>query len=194
MIKIISTVIILLVSSICISAAEVGDDGLHKQDWFSVTFRDLNEDLEAANENGKRLVMFFEQRGCIYCREVHEKVLSDPEVSNFIKENFMVVQYNLYGDEEVIDFNGDALTEKTAARKWGVLFTPTIMFMPEGSDDSKTAQQQAVALMPGAFRKGTFLDMFKWVHQKGYEGDEGFQQFHARSIRERASAGIENTD
>ena len=159
--KIISGFIILLVTSMQNSAAEIGDDGLHKQDWFSVTFKDLNEDLEAANESGKRLVMFFEQRGCIYCRQVHEHVLSDPEVSDFIKENFMVVQYNLYGDEQVVDFDGDALTEKKAARKWGVLFTPTIMFMPEDAIAEKNALQQAVALMPGAFQKGTFLDMFK---------------------------------
>lgn len=175
-------------------AAELGDDGLYKQDWFSVTFRDLNEDLDAANNDSKRLVMFFEQRGCIYCKEVHEKVLSDPEVREFIEKNFMVVQYNLYGDEEVVDFDGEDLTEKTAARKWGVLFTPTILFMPEQAAEGKHAQQQAVAVMPGAFRKGTFLDMFKWVHQKGYDGAEGFQQFHSRSIREREAAGIENTD
>lgn len=175
-------------------SAELGDDGLYKQDWFSVTFRDLNEDLEAANDEGKRLVMFFEQRGCIYCKEVHEKVLIDPEVREFIKQNFMVVQYNLYGDEEVVDFDGEDLTEKTAARKWGVLFTPTILFMPEVTSDGKSAQELAVATMPGAFRKGTFLDMFKWVHQKGYDSDEGFQQYHARSIRERTAAGIKNTD
>ncbi len=179
---------------VALSAAEIGDDGLYKQDWFSVTFRDLAEDLEAANDEGKRLVMFFEQRGCIYCKEVHEKVLSDPEVRDFIEANFMVVQYNLYGDEEVFDFDGQALTEKTAARKWGVLFTPTILFMPEQATDNKSAQELAVAVMPGAFRKGTFLDMFKWVHQKGYAGDEGFQQYHARSIREREAAGIQNTD
>ena len=179
---------------VALLAAEIGDDGLYKQDWFSVTFRDLSEDLESANDEGKRLVMFFEQRGCIYCKEVHEKVLSDPEVRDFIESNFMVVQYNLYGDEEVVDFDGEMMTEKTAARKWGVLFTPTILFMPEQAADSKSAQELAVAIMPGAFRKGTFLDMFKWVHQKGYAGDEGFQQYHARSIREREAAGIQNTD
>lgn len=185
---------VLMLMPIGLSAAEVGDDGLHKQDWFSVTFRDLAEDLETANDDGKRLVMFFEQRGCIYCREIHEKVLTDPEVRDFIQENFMVVQYNLYGDEEVVDFDGDELTEKSAARKWGILFTPTILFMPEEASEGKNAQQQAVAVMPGAFRKGTFLDMFKWVHEKGYDGDEGFQQYHARSIRERSAAGVENTD
>jgi len=175
-------------------AAELGDDGLHKQEWFSVTFKDMAEDIEAAKDSGKRLAIFFEQRGCIYCKEVHENVLSDPEISDFIKNNFMVVQYNLYGDEEVTDSDGESLSEKQAARKWGVLFTPTIMFMPEQISEEKNAQQIAVAAMPGAFKKGTFLDMFKWVHQKGYEGEEGFQQFHARSIRERNESGITNTD
>ena len=36
----------------------------------------------------------------------------------------MVVQYNLYGDEEVTDLDGEVLSEKQAARKWRILFTP----------------------------------------------------------------------
>ena len=38
--------------------------------------------------------------------------------------------------------------------------------------------------MPGAFGKWTFLNMFRWVDDKGYEGDEHFQKFHARIIEE----------
>ncbi len=176
------------------ATVEIGDDGLHKQDWFAVTFRDIAEDIETARDEGKRLAMIFEQRGCIYCTEVHEKVLVDPEVRDFLQTNFMIVQYNLYGDEEVMDTDGEALTEKTAARKWAVLFTPTIIFMPEVIGSAMDVRQAAVAVMPGAFRKGTFLDMFAWVHQRGYESDEGFQQFHARRIRERSAAGQVNTD
>lgn len=175
-------------------AAEVGDDGLHKQAWFATTFRDIKEDMATARAEGKRLALIFEQRGCTYCRQVHEKVLTDPEVRDFIKDNYMVVQYNLYGDEEVTDLDGEALTEKTAARKWRVTFTPTIFFMPEETDGTKDVGASTVAVMPGAFRKGTFLDMFQWVHKKGYETDEGFQRYHARRIVERREAGVKNTD
>ncbi len=175
-------------------ATEVGDDGLHKQAWFATTFRDIKEDMETARAEGKRLALIFEQRGCIYCQQVHENVLTDPEVRDFIKDNYMVVQYNLYGDEEVIDLDGEALTEKTAARKWRVTFTPTIFFMPEETDGKKDVGASTVAVMPGAFRKGTFLDMFQWVHKKGYETDEGFQRYHARRIVERREAGEKNTD
>ncbi|PJK30185.1 thioredoxin family protein [Minwuia thermotolerans] len=175
-------------------AAKLGEDGLHKEDWFAITFRDIREDMADAAAQGKRLALIFEQRGCIYCKKVHEEVLSDPQVRDYIKANYLVVQYNLYGDEEVVDLDGETLTEKTAGRKWGIVFTPTILFMPETAGEELSASQAAVAAMPGAFRKGTFLDMFTWVREKRYQTDEDFQRFHARRIREREAAGVQNTD
>ncbi len=176
------------------AAFTIGDDGLHKEDWFSITFRDIREDIATAKKDGKRLAIIYEQRGCIYCKKVHEQLLTDPQVRDYIKKNFMLVQYNLYGDEEMTDMDGKTLTEKTAARRWSIVFTPTILFMPETAPGGLTAAQAAVAVMPGAFAKGTFLDMFTWVRQKGYAGEEDFQRYHARRIRERASAGQINTD
>ncbi|MEM9471258.1 MAG: thioredoxin family protein [Pseudomonadota bacterium] len=192
--RILLAVTVLLAGLLGAVASEIGDDGLHKQAWFATTFRDIKEDMTTAKEEGKRLALIFEQRGCIYCRQIHEEVLADPEVRDFIKDNYMVVQYNLYGDEEVTDLDGETLTEKTAARKWRVTFTPTIFFLPEDADGKKDVGASTVAVMPGAFRKGTFLDMFQWVHKKGYETDEGFQRYHARRIVERREAGEENTD
>lgn len=170
-------------------AAEIGDDGLHKEPWFSLTFRDIAEDLGAAREEGKRLAIVFEQRGCIYCRKMHEEILSDPEVRDFIQANFMVVQYNMFGDEEVTDLDGEVLTEKSAARKWGYVFTPTIVFFPEEASEGLPVNDVAVATMPGAFGKWTFLNMFRWVREKGYETDEHFQKYHARIVQELRDAG-----
>ena len=75
-----------------------------------------------------------------------------------------MVQINLHGDTEVTDFDGEVLTEKQAARKWGLLFTPSILFLPEEVEDGLSAQAASVALMPGAFGAGTTLDMFTWVN------------------------------
>jgi thioredoxin-related protein len=163
-------------------AAELGEDGLHKQPWFALTFKDMTEDIEAAAADGKRLAVIFEQRGCIYCKKLHEEVFSDPEVSDYISDNYMVVQMNLFGDEEVTDFDGTALPEKDMAKRWGVVFTPTILFMPEAATDGATAGEAAVSTMPGAFAKGTTLNMFRWVVEKGYESDEHFQKYHARML------------
>ncbi|OJJ10325.1 thioredoxin [Alphaproteobacteria bacterium AO1-B] len=169
--------------------ATLGEDGLHKQPWFTITFKDIAEDIETASDEGKRLALVFEQRGCIYCKAMHEKLLSDPEVTDYIKEHFMVVQYNMFGDEEVIDIDGEELTEKTAARKWGYVFTPTIVFLPDEIPEDGTVADSAVATMPGSFGKWTFLNMFRWVNEKGYESDEHFQKYHARIINELRDHG-----
>jgi thioredoxin-related protein len=164
------------------TAAEIGEDGLHKQPWMPVTFKDMAEDLETAADEGKRLAIIFEQRGCIYCKKMHEEVFTDPEVADFIKANFMVVQMNLFGDEEVTDFDGEALPEKEMAKRWGVLYTPTILFMPEDAPEDGTAAAAAVSTIPGAFGKYTTLHMFQWVHEKGYASGEHFQKYHARKL------------
>lgn len=169
------------------AAAELGDDGLHKTDWMRDTFKDLREDLAEANAEGKRLAIIMEQRGCVYCTQMHEEVFPQPVLADYIRDNFFVVQMNLHGDTEVTDFDGEALSEKQAARKWGMLFTPTILFLPEEVVEDQTAAQSAVAVMPGAFGLGTTIDMFTWVAEKRYELDNGedFQRYHARRIQER---------
>ncbi len=168
-------------------AADLGPDGLHKADWMRDTFKDLREDLDEANAEGKRLFVIFEQRGCIYCTRLHEQVFSDPEIADYIRENFFVVQLNLHGDIEVTDFDGDTRGEKAMARKWGMLFTPTILFFPEEVPEGVPAPQAAVAVMPGAFDGGTVYNMFTWVVEKRYalEGEEDFQRYHARRLVER---------
>lgn len=171
------------------AAAELGDDGLHKQPWMRDTFKDLREDLAEAKAEGKRLVLFFEQRGCIYCKQMHEEVFSDPGISDYIGENYFVVQLNLHGDIEVTDFDGETLPEKDMAGKWRVLFTPSIVFLPEEVPENQSALEASVAVMPGAFGKGTTKDMFTWVAEKRYLLDNGedFQRYHARKIQERGN-------
>jgi len=172
-----------------IDAAEPGPGALHHKDWFAVTFKDVREDMETATAEGKRLAIIVEQHGCIYCRKLHEEVLSDPEVANFIKENFVVVQYNMFGDEEVTDLDGEVMTEREAIRRWAVSFTPTVIFLPEDAPEGATVSDVEVERMPGAFGKWTTLDMFRWVDMKGYETDQHFQKFHAEHIEKLRAEG-----
>lgn len=170
------------------AAAELGDDGLHKADWFHDTFKDLGEDFADAKAQGKRMVIMVEQRGCIYCTEMHEKVFPEPRINAMLNDDYYAIRINLHGDTEVTDTDGEVLTEKGAARKWGVLFTPTIVFLPTELDPEKSAVQQAVAVMPGAFSGGTTFDLLTWVKERRYldQSEEDFQRYHARMIRERA--------
>src|SRR6056300_113909 len=111
------TVLMLLAFAVSAQAAELGDDGLHKTSWMRDTFKDLREDLNEAQDEGKRLAIIFEQRGCVYCSKMHKEVFPRPELADYISDNFFVVQLNLHGDTEVTDFDGEVLSEKAAARK-----------------------------------------------------------------------------
>jgi thioredoxin-related protein len=170
-------------------AVEVGDDGLYDAPWLVETFKDLREDLAEAGADGKRLMVIFEQRGCVYCRQMHEEVFPIPEIAAML-DNYFVVQMNLYGDTEVTDFDGEVLSEKAAARKWGVMFTPTMMFFPEEVPEGVSAPQAAVAVMPGAFGKGTTLDMLTWVAED-HSAEEDFQRYHSRMIQERGDGNFD---
>ncbi len=165
-----------------VMAAELGDDGLHKTDWLRDTFKDLREDLAEANAEGKRLAVIVEQRGCIYCKKMHEEVFPDPKIDAYIRENYFFIQINMFGDVEVTDFDGEVLAEKDMVRKWGLLFTPTMMFLPEEVPADRSAAQAAVAAMPGAFGRGTTLAILTWVRDKVYLTDEPFQKYVAARV------------
>lgn len=182
------TTLCALVLALPLWAAELGDDGLHKADWMRDTFKDLSEDLAEASAEGKRLLVIWEQRGCIYCSKMHAEVFPDPRVRALLEERYFVVQMNLFGDVDVTDFDGEVLSEKAAAMKWGIMFTPTLMFFPEAVGDGMPAGQAAAVQMPGAFGVGTTLDLLTWVDERGYLGEENFQKYHARKIAERRAA------
>jgi len=171
-----------------VTAAEMGDDGLHKTPWMRDTFKDLREDLDEANAEGKRLMILWEQRGCIYCTKMHEDVLPRPEIAQLVSENYFVVQMNLFGDIEVTDFDGEVLSEQEMALKWGIMFTPTFMFFPTEVGEGVNARDAAVASMPGAFGFHTTRNLLSWILEEGYLGSENFQKYHARKFAEWQAA------
>lgn len=68
--------------------ARIGDDGLHKQDFFLDSFLEMGADLEEAAAEGKGLIVIFEQRGCPYCRELHNVNFERSEIVEYISDNF----------------------------------------------------------------------------------------------------------
>jgi thioredoxin-related protein len=163
-------------------AVPVGDDGLHKPDWLRETFKDMRDDLDEANAEGKRLLVIWEQRGCIYCTRMQEDILTRPEIDAIIRDHFFVVQMNLFGDVEVTDFDGTTRSEKDMALRWGVMFTPTLMFFPEQVEDGARADRATVATMPGSFGPITTQSLFEWVRDKVYEDGENFQRYVAQRV------------
>jgi len=149
-------------------ATRLNDDGLHTEDWFLESFLDLNQDIADAAAKGKRVAVVFEQRGCIYCAEMHEKQLSDAAITGYIRQHFEVIQLNLFGAREVTDLDGKVLAEKEMARRWSVQVTPTILFLPD-KPGKTPLRDAAVARMRGLLAPPAFLAMFRFVAERHYE-------------------------
>lgn len=170
-------------------AVELNDDGLHVQPWFLDTFLELADDLKEAGDQGKNFAVFFEQRGCPYCREMHQVNLARPEISGYIAANFAPIQLNLWGSRMVTDFDGEELEERDLARKWGVNFTPTICFFPMGDPEAKSGRDLEVARMPGYFKPFHFVSMFEYVRQGRYK-DIDFQRFLQEKVAKLEEEGV----
>ena len=171
-------------------AAQKGDDGIWHQSWFVQSFLDLKEDFAEARAKGRRFAVIFEQRGCIYCTKMHTEVLAQRYINDYVRLNFHIVQLDLWGSRETTDFDGKKFPEKKLAERWGVLFTPTIVFFKEdlAGLDGQWGQPLEVARMQLGIGAGTFYDMFVWVRARIYEMDRNFQRFHIERTGARDAA------
>lgn len=168
-------------------AAVKGEDGLYHQTWFPHSFLDLREDFAEARAAGKRFAVIFEQRGCVYCVKMHKEVLAKRYINDYVDANFRIVQMNLWGDRETTDFDGKTMTEKELAERWGVLFTPTVVFFKEdiAGAPGQAGRDLEVARMSLGIGANTFYDMFVWVREKVYLENASFQRFHLQRYHER---------
>ena len=148
----------------------------------------LREDFNDAKAEGKRFAVVFEQRGCPYCIKLHNEILALKYINDYVRENFRIVQLDLWGAREVTDFDGSKMPEKALAERWGVIFTPTIVFFKDdltGLDGKWGRPLEAIERLPLSYGQHTFYDLFVWVRHKLYEKDRNFQRFHISRIAER---------
>jgi thioredoxin-related protein len=96
---------------------------------------------------------------------------AQPEIEAFVKERFEILQLNLIGSREVTDFDGEKLSEKRLAEKYGIRFTPTFQFFPENAAGlgGKRPREREVTRGQGYLRPREFRRMFAFVAEKAYD-------------------------
>mgnify|MGYP000269701164 CR=1 FL=1 len=151
--------------------AVLTDDGLHYQPWFLESFLELADDHSTANDSEKHFAIMWELKNCPYCAKTHEVNLADQKISGFIQDNFDVLQLNVIGSRKVIDFDGEELSEKKLAKKYGVRFTPTVQFFPKEFKDLESISplDREIARLPGYMEPNKFLSIFQYVASETYK-------------------------
>ena len=150
-----------------------------KPDWFKNSFLDINEDIAEAKDSGKRLMLYFYQDGCPYCKKLLQDNFGQRSIAEKTRKNFDVVPINIWGDREVT-LGDKVLTEKKFAAQLRVMYTPTLIFFNE---DGK-----AILRANGYYQPDKFNAALDYVIGK-HDANENFRSYLAR-VEPAPSKGV----
>ena len=102
--------------------------------WFAPSFLDIREDVAEAAKEARRLMVYFHQDGCPYCKRLVEVNFRDARVVEKTRRHFMAIDINIFGDREVTWTDGRRMTEKQFAALLKVQFTPTLVFFDDRAE------------------------------------------------------------
>jgi len=96
--------------------------------WFSNSLLDFQDEIPEAAREGKRVMIYFGQDGCPYCKALMQTSFGPGPLADKTRRHFTAIAVNIWGDAEITWIDGRRFTEKTLARELKVQFTPTLLF------------------------------------------------------------------
>ncbi len=154
----------------------------HEQqpEWFKVSFLDLYEDIAEAADDDKRVMIYFFQDGCPYCKKLLEDNFGQRDITDKTRKHFDVVTLNIWGDREVT-VGDKVMTEKEFAAALKVQYTPTLIFFDENN--------KAVYRANGYYPPEKFDVVLDYVGQKK-ESEISFQDYLSQVAPQPASGKL----
>ena len=149
--------------------------------WFKNSFLDFRDDVKDATAHNKRLVLFFYQDGCPYCKILVDTNLAQKNITDILKTRFDVITVNLWGDRDVTDIDGVRMIEKQFAEKMKVMYTPTVLFFDE--------QAKVVLRVNGYYEPHKFLAALNYAAGK-HEKESSFRDYFAKLSPPAASGTL----
>ena len=98
---------------------------------FVETLLELPDDAAQAAKSGKRLLLYFGQAGCPYCKKLLQTSFTQKAILDKVTKHFLPIAFDLFGAREVTWFDGKVRSEKEFARFLKVQATPTLLLLDE---------------------------------------------------------------
>jgi thioredoxin-related protein len=156
-----------------------------KPDWFKASFLDLREDVQEARQAGRRVLLYFYQDGCPYCKKLLDVNFSQRQIREKTQKYFDVIAINIWGDQEVNDLSGITTTEKQFSETLKVMFTPTMLFLDETG--------QVVMRLNGYYPPHKFEAVVDYAGQHK-EKESGFREYWASHAPPAATGVLHQQD
>lgn len=148
---------------------------MHKEGFFRPAPFDLSR---KANAKGQPIAVFFEQRDCPACDELHGKVLPDKGTRQVIGK-FHNVQLDMWSNTLVITPDGKQTTAREWAKALDVKYAPTIVLFD--------ASGKEVIRSEAFFKVFHTQGIFTYVTSGAYKKEPSFQRYlegKAEAIRQ----------
>ncbi len=141
-------------------------------------FRDPPFDLAAAVAAGDGpFAVYFEQKQCDQCDNLHGKVLKNPPTRE-LAERFHSIQLDMWSDVPVTTPAGESTTAREWAAAMGLAYAPSIVFFDRAGEE--------VMRIEGLLRTFHVQSVFDYVLSSAYVEQPSFQRYiSARADRLR---------
>jgi thioredoxin-related protein len=131
---------------------------------------DIPTEIADAAEEGKRLIIMFQEAGCPWCNKMRERIFPHPKVMAYFDDRFILIEQDIKGDLDLVSHVGAEMTQKKYAQTMRVRGTPTIVFF---DTDGKIA-----ARMTGYQDVLTFIGTGKYVHDGVFKTGKSLVRWH----------------
>jgi len=91
----------------------------------------LTEDGKLAGEGNRVLMIEFSSEFCGYCRLLEDEFLKPMMLNSEYGEKVVIRSISLSDNDSLIDFDGNRVSASEFAAKYGVIVTPTLIFLNE---------------------------------------------------------------
>ena len=159
--------------------AQIGEEVLPPV--FTETLLELPDDAAQAAKSGRRLLLYFGQQGCPYCKELMTTSFTRKDIVDKVAKHFVAIGFDLFGDREVTWFDGKVRREKDLAKFLKVQFTPTVLLLDEKGN--------TIARINGFYPPHRFSAALDYSAQR-LEGKVSFAEHMTKVPQQGASAQL----
>jgi len=100
-------------------------------EWFAQSLLHMPDEVADAAREGKRVMLYFGQPGCPYCKQLMEVNFRQRPIAERMQKEFVSIELSIFGDREITWADGHDTTEKKLAAELKVQYTPTLIFLDE---------------------------------------------------------------
>ena len=127
-----SLILALCVGSLSVSGCAEKTNGPERLIAWAESFV---ADGQLSEQEGLPIVVFVSQKGCEFCEALREQVLFPMVRSGNMQEKWILRELSLDDGFTVQDFDGETISGRQFAERYGSVVTPTLLYLGAGGNE-----------------------------------------------------------